>query len=87
MKQNLIDAKLVQVPVLQPFPAPHSVVVLDGCGVHKGAAFRAAIEACGAKLLFLPAYSPKYNPVGPPHACSCRIIEHAMSASLHACWP
>lgn len=34
------------------------IVVMDNLGSHKGASVRAAIEAAGAKLLYLPPYSP-----------------------------
>jgi len=36
---------------------------MDNLGSHKGAAVRCAIEAAGAKLLYLPPYSPDFNPI------------------------
>jgi len=39
------------------------IVVLDNCAAHKVAGVKEAIEACGAKVLYLPAYSPDLNPV------------------------
>ena len=39
------------------------IVVLDNCSAHKVAGVKEAIEACGAKVLYLPAYSPDLNPV------------------------
>jgi transposase len=39
------------------------IVILDNCSVHKVAGVKEAIEACGAKILYLPAYSPDLNPV------------------------
>ncbi len=36
---------------------------MDNLGSHKGPAVRAAIEAAGARLLFLPPYSPDFNPI------------------------
>jgi len=39
------------------------IVVLDNCTAHKVAGVKKAIEACGAKVLYLPAYSPDFNPV------------------------
>jgi transposase len=42
---------------------PGDIVILDNCTAHKVAGVREAIAACGAKLLFLPAYSPDFNPV------------------------
>jgi transposase len=39
------------------------VVILDNLSSHKGAAVRKAIRAVGARLLFLPPYSPDLNPI------------------------
>ncbi|MCX7899496.1 MAG: IS630 family transposase [Methylocystis sp.] len=47
------------VPVLKP----GDIVVMDNLGSHKGAAVRRAIRAAGARLWFLPPYSPDLNPI------------------------
>ena len=39
------------------------IVVLDNLGSHKVTGVRAAIEAAGARLAYLPAYSPDLNPI------------------------
>jgi transposase len=49
--------------VLGPTLRPGDVVVLDNLAVHKDPAVRAAIEAAGAQLRFLPPYSPDFNPI------------------------
>jgi transposase len=49
--------------VLVPTLRPGDVVVLDNLAVHKDPAARAAIEAVGATLRFLPPYSPDFNPI------------------------
>jgi putative transposase len=49
--------------VLIPTLKPHDIVVLDNLGSHKGNAVRQAIKAAGARLLFLPKYSPDLNPI------------------------
>ena len=46
------------VPMLQP----GDTVILDNLQAHKVAGVRAAIEAAGERLLFLPPYSPDFNP-------------------------
>jgi len=38
-------------------------VILDNLPAHKGIAARLAIEAAGARMLFLPPYSPDFNPI------------------------
>lgn len=47
------------VPELQP----GSIVVMDNLPVHKNKRVADAIEACACKLVFLPPYSPDYNPI------------------------
>lgn len=42
---------------------PGDIVILDNLGSHKGVAVRRAIRAAGAKLFFLPPYSPDLNPI------------------------
>ena len=49
--------------VLVPELTPGDIVVMDNLGSHKGQAVRAAIEAAGARVLFLPPYSPDFNPI------------------------
>ena len=49
--------------VLVPELRPGDIVVMDNLSSHKGSAVRQAIEAVGAKLLYLPPYSPDFNPI------------------------
>lgn len=42
---------------------PGDVVVLDNLGSHKGKAVHQAIRKAGARLIFLPKYSPDLNPI------------------------
>jgi transposase len=49
--------------VLVPSLRPGQVVVLDNLSAHKGARARQLIEGVGCRLLFLPAYSPDFNPI------------------------
>lgn len=49
--------------VLVPTLRPGDVVILDNLGSHRGKAVRQAIRDAGAKLFFLPKYSPDLNPI------------------------
>lgn len=49
--------------VLVPTLRPGDIVVMDNLGSHKGTGVRAAVEAAGAELRFLPPYSPDFNPI------------------------
>ncbi len=49
--------------ILVPTLKPGDIVILDNLRVHKMAGIREAIEAVGAKLLFIPPYSPDLNPI------------------------
>jgi len=48
---------------LAPRLKPGDIVVMDNLAAHKGPAVIAAIHAVGAEVLFLPPYSPEYNPI------------------------
>ena len=49
--------------VLAPTLSKDDVVVMDNLPAHKAAGIRDAIEAAGASLLYLPPYSPDFNPI------------------------
>ena len=49
--------------VLVPTLRADNIVVMDNLGSHKGKAVREMIRATGAKLFFLPKYSPDLNPI------------------------
>jgi len=49
--------------ILAPSLRPGQVVVLDNLSAHKSADARKAVEAVGCRLLFLPPYSPDFNPI------------------------
>jgi transposase len=49
--------------VLVPTLRPGDIVVMDNLGSHRSSAVRRALKAVGAKLFFLPKYSPDLNPI------------------------
>ena len=49
--------------VLVPALRPGQIVVWDNLNVHKSTKARAAIEAVGCRVVFLPSYSPDFNPI------------------------
>jgi len=51
---------------LAPTLRRKDIVVMDNLPAHKAAGVREAIEARGAKLLYLPKYSPDLNPIEMP---------------------
>ena len=58
------DAFLAYVEqVLAPTLAPDETVVMDNLPAHEVHGVRGAIEAVGAELRYLPAYSPDFNPI------------------------
>ena len=61
LNQDVFAAYLDQ--VLGPTLVRGDVVVLDNLPVHKVADMRERIEARGARVVFLPPYSPDFNPI------------------------
>jgi transposase len=53
------------IQALAPTLTPGDVVVMDNLKAHKAAGVREAIEAAGARLLYLPPYSPDFSPIEP----------------------
>jgi transposase len=49
--------------VLVPTLRPGDILVIDNLGSHKGKAVSAAIGRVGTRLVFLPPYSPDFNPI------------------------
>ena len=69
--------------VLVPTLRPGDIVVLDNnLAAHKGAAVRQAIEAAGATLLFLPPYSPEFNPIENAFAKLKALLRKAAARTL-----
>src|SRR5262245_45421246 len=60
-KRHQLSRLYRAVPV--PTLGPGDVVVMDNLGSHKSKAVRRLIRAAGAKLFFLPRYSPDLNPI------------------------
>lgn len=63
---------------LLPTLQPGDVVVLDNLGSHKGKAVRKMVRAAGARLFFLPPYSPDLNPIEQLFS----KIKHAMRKAM-----
>ena len=60
---NAVSFRTYVEQFLVPTLRPGDVVVMDNLSSHKGKAIRKAIQAAGAKLIFLPPYSPDLNPI------------------------
>ena len=71
---------------LVPTLAPGDVVIMDNLGSHKGTAVRKAIRAAGAKLLFLPPYSPDLNPIEQVFAKLKLLLRKAAERTVEATW-
>lgn len=72
--------------VLVPVLRPGDRVIMDNLGSHKGAAVRAAIEAAGAELRFLPAYSPDLNPIENAFSKLKALLRKAAARTRDALW-
>ena len=72
--------------ILVPTLTPGDVVILDNLPAHKGAAAREAIEAAGAKLLFLPPYSPDFNPIENAFSKLKALLRKAAARTINELW-
>lgn len=71
---------------LVPSLAPGDIVVMDNLPAHKPAAVRAAIEARGAQLRYLPPYSPDLNPIEMAYSKLKALLKKAAARSVEALW-
>lgn len=78
--------RLYVTEVLVPTLEPGDIVVLDNLGSHKGHAVRAAIRAAGARLFFLPAYSPDLNPIEQVFAKLKHLLRKAGERTVENTW-
>jgi transposase len=72
--------------VLVPTLRPGDVVILDNLPAHKDTAIRDAVEAVGATLLFLPPYSPDFNPIENAFAKLKTLLRKAAARTVDHLW-
>ena len=71
---------------LVPVLTRGDTVILDNLGAHKVAGVREAIEAVGARLLYLPPYSPDFNPIEQAFAKLKALLRTAAARTVTDLW-
>jgi transposase len=72
--------------MLIPTLKPGDIVIIDNLGSHKGKSVRRAIRAAGAKLFFLPPYSPDLNPIEQVFAKLKTLLRKAAERTVETTW-
>jgi transposase len=72
--------------VLAPELRPGDIVVMDNLSSHKGPRARQLVEAAGATLLFLPPYSPDFNPIENAFARLKAMLRKAAERTVDGLW-
>jgi len=72
---------------LVPTLTAGDIVVMDNLPAHKIAQVRRIIEAAGAKLLYLPPYSPDLNPIEQVFAKLKALLRNAAERTIDTLWP
>jgi transposase len=72
--------------ILLPAIRPGDIVIIDNLGSHKGKAVRRLIRSAGAKLFFLPPYSPDLNPIEQVFAKLKTLLRKAAERTVEATW-
>jgi transposase len=72
--------------VLLPTLKPGDIVIMDNLGSHKGKVVRELIRSVGAKLFFLPKYSPDLNPIEQVFAKLKHLLRKAAARTVEAVW-
>jgi transposase len=71
---------------LVPTLAPGDVVIMDNLPAHRVRGVRQAIEGAGAGLLYLPPYSPEFNPIEQAFAKLKALLRKAAARTVDALW-
>jgi len=72
--------------ILVPTLSPGDIVIMDNLGSHKGKAVRTTIRNAGAKLFFLPPYSPDLNPIEQVFAKLKTLLRKAAERTVETTW-
>ena len=72
--------------VLVPELRDGDTVVMDNLSSHKGPRVRELIESAGGRLLYLPPYSPDFNPIESAFAKLKALIRKAAPRTVGALW-
>ncbi len=72
--------------VLAPTLKPGDIVILDNLSSHKRPAAREIIEAVGARLMFLPPYSPDFNPIEKAFSKLKALLRKAAERTVSDLW-
>jgi transposase len=72
--------------ILLPCLKPGDIVIMDNLGSHRGQAVRSALKSRGARLVFLPPYSPDLNPIEQVFAKLKHLMRKAQERTLDAAW-
>jgi transposase len=72
--------------VLVPELRPGDIVVMDNLSSHKGPRVRELIEAAGARLLYLPPYSPDLNPIEKAFSKLKALLRKAAERTVTGLW-
>jgi transposase len=72
--------------ILVPTLKPGDIVIMDNLGSHKGQRVRTAIRAAGARVFFLPPYSPDLNPIEQVFAKLKALLRKAGERTVQATW-
>ena len=65
---------------------PDDIVIMDNLSSHKGRRVRDLIEAAGANLLYLPPYSPDFNPIENAFAKLKALLRKAAERTVESLW-
>ncbi len=72
--------------VLVPTLKPGDVVILDNLSSHKRPTAREMIEAAGARMVFLPPYSPDFNPIEKAFSKLKALLRKAAERTVSGLW-
>ncbi len=83
---NGVSFKAYVAQILLPSLKPGDIVIMDNLGSHKASSIRRIIQSAGARLWFLPPYSPDLNPIEQAFSKIKHWMRNAQQRSAEETW-
>ena len=84
INREAFDAYVQQ--FLVPDLRPGDIVIMDNLGSHKSPLVEAALKVAGAELMFLPPYSPDFNPIEKAFSKLKALLRKAAERTVEGLW-
>lgn len=83
---NGVSFKAYMEQMVKPILRPQDIVIMDNLGSHKNKSIREIVQSAGARLLYLPPYSPDFNPIEQAFSQIKHGMRYAQKRGVEELW-